>query len=263
MSTSQRAKHDYDASADRFEGWKATPGGMLESELVKIGVGDVSGLTILDLGGGTGMHGRELLELGASIVDVVDISPKMLEVGRDIAKSQGLHDRIQFLEADCSKPLPTHLPLRRRPPEGHYDLVLAMGPFSHMGNLENMEGLFRNIVDHLKPGGRLLGIREGLPYDVPLASEKYGISFTKGETIPGVGDKTTVTLLLSQPVELECSPLEIIYSGSTEMFDRFGLLDVQMIPFAETETVRKDPEFWKDFLEKPYYVVFTATKKPN
>ncbi|CAH0044515.1 unnamed protein product [Clonostachys solani] len=40
-----------------------------------------------------------------------------------------------------------------------------------------------------------------------------------------------------------------------------GFTDIETIPFESAETIQKDPEFWKLFMESPPFVVVKATKK--
>jgi ubiquinone/menaquinone biosynthesis C-methylase UbiE len=118
MPVSEQVKTDYDISAVTYNDYSLLPSGQLESQLIKVALGDCTGRTILDLGGGTGLHAREAIDLGADSVDIVDISPEMLKIGQEIEKSLGRENIIRFFEADVSKPL-SHLPLR----EDAYDVI--------------------------------------------------------------------------------------------------------------------------------------------
>ena len=68
-------KKEYDHCAVTYGDYSSLPSGQLESQHIKIALGDCTGLTILDLGGGTGVHAREAIALGAASVDLVDIAP--------------------------------------------------------------------------------------------------------------------------------------------------------------------------------------------
>ena len=63
------------------------------------------------------------------------------------------------------------------------------------------------------------------------------------------------------PRNIEGTSLEVMYSGSTEMFEKYGLTDVRIQPYEETATVKADPALWEDFLKSPQLAVFTARKK--
>ena len=255
MTLVKQVKEDYDNSAVNYNDYSSLPSGQLESQLIKIALGDCAGLAILDLGGGTGVHAREAIDLGAATVDLVDISPGMLKIGQEIEKSLGRENTTRFFEADVSKPL-SHLPLH----ENGYDVVMANWIFSHAGSMEVLEGMFRNVVGYLKPGGRFVGVRDADPTSPALENGKYGATCKWVKDIPG-GAKYLAVLHCTPPIEFEGVSLEVIYSGSTEMHERFGLTDVEVVPYESTEVVQRDPEFWKLFLERPNLAVVKAAKK--
>lgn len=257
LSQQEKAKKDYDSSAGIYDDYSLLPSGRLESQLIKLALGDCTGLSVLDLGGGTGLHAREAIDLGASRVDIVDVSAEMLKIGREMEKSVGREPGVttRFFEADISKSL-SHLPLR----EGGYDVVMGNWIFSFADKMEILESMFRNIGTYLKPGGRFVGVRDADPWSPALASKKYGGSCKWVERIPG-GVKYMCVLHCSPPIEFEGACLEVIYSGSTEIYERFGLDDIRTIPYEDTEIVQQDPEFWQLFVERPNLAVVQAKKK--
>jgi magnesium-protoporphyrin O-methyltransferase len=60
----------------------------------------VGGATLLDVGGGIGVIGRELLRAGVGHAVMVEASPDYLDVARDEAGRSGLLDRMEFVEGD-------------------------------------------------------------------------------------------------------------------------------------------------------------------
>ena len=159
MGSIDRIKKEYDHVANAYKGGLSLPGGVLDSQLIAAALGhNCTGLTVLDLGGGFGTHGREAVDLGAVAVDVVDLSAGMLRVGAKMDAAHPCHRPgvIHFLQADCGQPL-THLPLR---PED-YDVVMANWLFCHAETRTALAGKFRNIAAHPKSGGRLVNICEG------------------------------------------------------------------------------------------------------
>ena len=197
MSISEQVKKDYDNSAVTYNHYSSLPSGQLESQLIKMALGDCAGLTILNLGGGTGVHAREVIELGAATVDLVDISPGMLKIGQEIEKSLGRENTTRFFKADVSKPL-SHLPLR----EDGYDVVMANWIFSFAGSMEVLEGMFRNVVGYLKLGGRFVGVRDADPRSPALGNDKYGGTCKWVKDFPG-GVKYLCVLHCTPPIEFE------------------------------------------------------------
>lgn len=254
MSVVEQVKTDYDKSAVNYNDYSALPSGQLELQLITIALGDCTGLAILDIGGGTGLHARSAMDQRAASVDIVDISPGMLRIGQSMARSLGRDHAMRFFEADVSKSL-DHLPLR----EEGYDLVMANWIFSFADTRELLQGMFRNIVRYLKPGGRFIGVRDADPYSPALKSSKYGGTCKWVKEIPG-GVKYLCVIHCTPPLEFEGSSLEIIYSGSTEMYEEFGLKNVSIVPYESAEVIQKDPEFWQLFLERPNLAVVQAVK---
>jgi SAM-dependent methyltransferase len=252
MSAPEQAKQDYNHAAPFYSGYSTLPSGQLEAELIAIALGDCTRLTILDLGGGTGRHARTALAHGAAAVDVVDISPAMLQAGQQQQHDQTEETKLHFFEADVSQPL-DHLPLRT---DG-YDIVMGNWIFSFAGSMDVLEGMLRNIRAYLKPGGRFIGVRDADPWSPVLQSGKYGGTCRDVKRIPG-GVEYVCVLHSTPPVEFVGQCLETIYSGSTEMYERFGLAEVQTVPYTSAPVVRNDPEFWEEFLLRPCLAVVTA-----
>lgn len=253
MSTADQVKEDYHKHAKTYDqDYIILPVGCLESELMKNALGDTTGLVILDLGGGSGIHAREAIDAGAARVDIVDISPEMLAVAMDAEKNLGREGRIRTFEADVSKPM-DHLRLET------YDVVMANWVFDHAGTVENLEGMWQNIAKFLKPGAKFLGIRVEDPWG-PSLRGKYGVRYKNIREITD-GVAYTVEMLNDPPWEFEGTSLEISFSGSLELHEKYGLENVSVVPCDNTESVNKDPEFWKLFLEHPPYAVIQGFKK--
>ena len=197
--------------------------------------------------------------MGAAAVDVVDISTGMLAAGEKIEARHPRHQPgvIRFLEADCAAPL-THLPLRA----GGYDVVLAGWLFCHAETLAMLEGMFRNIAAHLKPGGRLVAICEGAPRSAAVRTGKYSTTYTRVWDVPG-GVKFVYEMVTTPPAAMEACSLDVIQSGSSEIYERFGLEDVKTVPYESCEVVRKDPAFWEMMLAEPNIVCRTAVKRKD
>ncbi|GAW25259.1 putative protein (sam-dependent methyltransferases) protein [Rosellinia necatrix] len=55
--------------------------------------------------------------------------------------------------------------------------------------------------------------------------------------------------------------MELTYSGSTEIYERHGLVDVQIEPYENAPIVKENPELWESFLQQPGAALVKATKK--
>ncbi|KAK4152522.1 ubiquinone menaquinone biosynthesis C-methyltransferase [Chaetomidium leptoderma] len=257
MSNPEQAKREYDSfAADYNDQYAPTPVGLLESQLIGIALGDLTGLTVLDLGGGSGIHAREAIELGAVAVDIVDLSPGMMKVAEDIEKSLG-RNAMRFFEADAAKPL-AHLPLR----EGGYDVVMVNWVLDFAETREVLDAVMQNAVGCLKRGGLLVGVRVANPHSTNLQTGKYGITFRRLQPFPG-GVKYGVVLHCegTTAVEFDAATLDVLRSGSPEVYETAGLTNVEIIRYEAASEVQKSPGFWKEFLEDPVFAVVKAVKK--
>jgi malonyl-CoA O-methyltransferase len=112
----------------------------LEGPIVRAAVGDVRGLSVLDLGCGTGRHARWLAEAGAAVT-AVDFSEGMLAEARKKPGAEG----IRFVLHDLSQPLPFT--------DGEFDRVVSGLVLEH---LHDLDGFFREARRVLRPGGRAI-----------------------------------------------------------------------------------------------------------
>ncbi len=277
---------EYDSqSANYDDSITTTPLGILETQLLDRALGDCAGLAVLDLGGGSGVRARQALARGAAWVDVVDLSPGMLRAGQARARAatggdddddddDDNEERIGWHEGDVSRPLDDQqLPLLRPA----YDLVMANWVMDTAAGAEELEGMWANVGARLRPGGRYVGTRGGDPNAPAARDPKYGIVLRDHRPVPGgfryrFSTTTTTTpggnnnnnnnnAAAAPLVDLEGVSLEASYSGSTELQEKYGLRDVETVPYESAEIVRGDPEFWELFLQNPHMAVVTARKE--
>ena len=109
----------------------------LEEPQVARLLGEVKGLTVLDVGCGTGRHAIRLAAAGAT-VHALDFSAGMLEQARKKPGAAG----ICFKVHDLSEPLPF--------PAGVFDRVLCGLVVDHIADLA---GLFREMLRVCRPTG--------------------------------------------------------------------------------------------------------------
>lgn len=256
MSNPEQAKQEYDSfAADYNNQYSTTPTAILEGQLIALALDDLTGLTVLDLGGGSGIHAREAIKRGAVGVDIVDISTGMMKVAEDIEKSLGRSGVMRFFEADAAKPL-SHLPLRA---EG-YDVVMANWVFDFAATREVLAAMFENVVGNLKAGGRFVGVRVANPHSANVRTGKYGVTFGELKPVPG-GLKYSVVMHCTPPIESEASTLDVLRASSAEVYEQAGLTNVELVPWEAAEVVQKDAEFWKEFVADPFFAVVKAVKR--
>ncbi|KAJ4423901.1 hypothetical protein N0V82_001487 [Gnomoniopsis sp. IMI 355080] len=263
--TAPRGAYDkvqHESQADAYKQRESFPKDLLESQLQDFALGNCTGLTVLDIGGGQGLRARQAIDHGAVAVDVVDLSPEMMRTGEKIEQSLGRGDSIvRWFEADVSKPDEVaRLPLRFK--EEGYDIVMGNWIFDHASNMEMLDGMFQSIVAYLKPGGLFVGTRVfNTPRAPATSNPKYGAVYKDIAEIPG-GMFFRYVVNVDPPATFDAATMEATYNPSKveETHARYGLVDTKIVPWEDTDCVKTDPEFWKEFLELPNLAVVTARK---
>jgi len=117
---------------------EANPLIALEEPVVRETLGDVAGLSVLDLGCGTGRHSVWLANAGATVTGV-DFSEGMLEEARCKAGAEA----VRFRAHDLRQPLPFE--------DATFDRVVSGLVLEHLADLDAFFAEARRV---LRPGGR-------------------------------------------------------------------------------------------------------------
>jgi len=255
MATAEKTQ--YEGFAVKYDSVEDLPCAQLEAQLVQAALGNCTGIKVLDLGGGSGLHARKAVNAGAAMVDVVDISPAMMQIGQDIETKLGREGIIRWHEADVSKPLNEQDISILQP--GQYDMVLANWVFDHATSLENLKGMWHNIAVYVRPGGKFLGVRVANPRAECVQVGKYGVRFENVQQIPD-GMRYQVACLTKPPFAFEGTSMEASYTLNDDIPRQHGFVDIRVLPSEDMEIVKSDTEFWKMYLEDPNFVLVTARK---
>jgi SAM-dependent methyltransferase len=114
-------------------------------------LGDVAGLTVLDLACGEGFYSRQLRARGARRVAGVDISPAMIKLARDQEDDrESGQARIDYRVGDA----------RELPDLGRFDVVCAAYLLHYARDADELSRMCRGIARQLGPGGRFVAINE-------------------------------------------------------------------------------------------------------
>ncbi|TVT27818.1 methyltransferase domain-containing protein [Salinicoccus cyprini] len=155
-------------------------------ELEKRGV-EVTGSKVADLGAGPGLLSKMLSDKGA-IVDAIEPSPELIEVGR---QHIGSDQRINFTQNYAEK---TGLPANS------YDIVTVMRAWHWF----DREATIEEVRRILKPGGYLIIIDSGFTSASKIVKESMKIiqSYSPDKQIRAAGTKELATQMINSfPVE--------------------------------------------------------------
>ncbi|KAL6239632.1 hypothetical protein BDW75DRAFT_197898 [Aspergillus navahoensis] len=192
----------YDKIGGHYNSVKTLPLDLVQTANAVAQIGNIEGLSVLDLACGSGYYARKAIDLGASRVVGLDISPAMIEAARREFSDTDAdhHRRLQFHVADCCKPLPV---------AGDFDVVFAMWFLNYASTAETQTAMWRNIFTHLKPGGRCIGIIPNFNrFKTPEGEgedddgERFGSRMQVVHTVPG-GVKYRCSLAVNPPVSFE------------------------------------------------------------
>ena len=256
MATDTVQKTQYDSFAQNYASMVDLPGEKMAFNFLRTSLGDVRGLNILDLAGGSGQFAHLFIEMGASHVTVVDVSKEMTKIGEvaeEAAKRTGM---IDFRTADCSKPL-DHLGPGFG--EGGFDMVTGVWFFNYAASREELAGMWRNVASNLKTGGRFVGMMSPFDREECLnGSRKYGIKTVFTGKVAD-GEKMHHEFDSNPKVEFD------VYLLKRELYEgvpgEVGMRDFKSQPMTiehlPDEFERKD---WEDVMKIPYTMVITATK---
>ena len=137
----------YEAIGAKYKAVKLKPSvAFTEVATVVEMLGDLSGLSVLDLACGAGFYTRLIRDRGASHVIGVDLSRAMIDVARAEEAAQPLG--VEYHVADVTA----------MPQLGNFDIVTAVWLLHYARTLEELRSMCRNIGRNLVPGGRLIAI---------------------------------------------------------------------------------------------------------
>ena len=214
-------------------------------------LGDVTGLSILDLACGTGYYAKELRRRGAARVVGVDVSEAMIRATRAQERKEPLG--VEYVLSDAGA-------LERL---GEFDIVTGIHLLHYGHSLEHLNGMCQSISRNLRPGGRFIGYQ--LNYDVarhPHYYDKYCFNVRISEqTRDGQPFAFSVTL------GDYTSPDITAYYWSKETLESVlrgaRLTDVRwMVPMPSADgTEKHGAEFWADVIGAPFELILTCTKR--
>jgi ubiquinone/menaquinone biosynthesis C-methylase UbiE len=233
---------NYDPIAEQYQRSKQQPWRtFIECYTLMELIGDLRGLTVLDVACGEGFYTRLLRRRGAARVTGVDLSQGMIDLARNQEAQQ--HLGIEYLVGDA----------RKLSDVGQFDLTVAAYLLNYATGREDLQAMCDGIAHSLKPGGRFVTVNSNPALAFPTAPSyrKYGFETTVlGEWREGAPIKWTF-YLSDGAFEIENYYLNVAIHE--EAFRKAGFREIRWhAPRLSPEGLRaNDREFWSDFLEHP------------
>ena len=239
----------YDAIAAAYQDSKQLPFRKhIERYTLFEALGDVRGLTVLDLACGEGFYTRLLKLAGAVDITGVDLSAEMIR----LAERQEREDPLgcRYVASDAADYRPA----------GPVDLVVAMYLLHYAGTAEKLLRFLRVCYGALRPGGRLVGFNDNVlnpPRGTVLLS-KYGIVKT-GPAVLRAGAPIRYRFTNNDGRQFEFNNYYLSPETYSEAFGKVGFRDFRWLGVSLHPDERDNP-FWDEFLNDPPVIAFTATK---
>lgn len=213
-------------------------------------LGDVNGLSVLDLACGTGYYTREIRRRGAARALGVDLSEDMIRVAR--AREQAELLGVEYRVGDAGTL--EHL--------GDFDLVTGIHLLHYASSLKHLKGMCHSISTNLKRGARFIGYQ--LNYDLsraPRYYDKYCFNLRIAADAED-GEPFTFTVSLG---DLTSPKTTACYWGKQSLecaLHDAGLTDLQwIVPTPSPEGIAKHgEEFWTDLIRSPFELIVTCRK---
>jgi len=128
--------------------------------------------SILDIATGTGDLAINLAETNANKIVGLDISPGMLEIGKEKVKSKNLDSKIEMILGDSE-----NMPFE----DNTFDAItVAFG----VRNFETLDNGLKEILRVLRPGGTFVILETSMPDKTPY---KQGYNFYTKNILPLIG----------------------------------------------------------------------------
>jgi SAM-dependent methyltransferase len=217
--------------------------------MVDRAVGDVDGLTLLDLACGIGQFTRRFRRAGARHVVGVDISAEMVTVARQMESAEPLG--IQYRVGDAAA----------LPVIGSFDLATGVFLLNYAATASELESMLRSVASNLGPGGRLvaLTVNPGFRFDGPNMT-KYGYTWVDDGP---AGDGRLFTVIAHTPAgDISFKNYQLGRDHYEHALSKAGFSrhawDSARIPEAAIR--EHGSAYWQDVVDNPPFAMLYAYK---
>lgn len=242
---------EYDAIAEEYRESKLIPFRLeVEKPTLLAVLGDVRGLSVLDLACGEGIFSRLVRRMGAARVHGVDLSPEMVHLAEQAERQEPLG--CTYSVGDAAQ-LPSDA-------LGRFDVVMAVYLLNYARAPAELRSMACSIADHLAPGGRLVGMNDN-PRN---ALDRYGpmpeYALAREVAPPRVeGSRVHYTMTNPDGTSFQFDNYWLAPTTYEQVFAEMGLrftwVDCIALPEADGTT----PALWQAFVRDCPLTGFQAT----
>jgi toxoflavin synthase len=211
-------------------------------------LGDLNGLKALDLGCGEGIVSRELKKKGATEVVGIDSSIEMINLAKEIEENR--KEGIIY----------QHRIVGNLGKIGSFEVISGAFILHYSSSKKELEDMCFDCYNNLSENGTFLAINNNPEH--PLSNEiKYGNLISCINYLPNEGDK----LIVTHPNANNIISFTNYYWRKNTYEDYLrnaGFKSIDWLPIKVSKEgyKNKGTEFWKEFLEEPFFVVIRCKK---
>ena len=241
----------YDTIAEAYQDSKQLPfRRAIERYTLFEALGDVRGMTVLDLACGAGFYTRLLKNAGAARVTGIDVSAEMIRLAEREEARAPLG--CAYLCRDVAD---------FEPELGAADLVVAMYLLHYAGTRAKLLRFLRACHAALRPGGRIVGFNDNVmrPPRGTVSWRKYGIEKTGPLSTPNEGDPIHYRFTNPDGGQFEFHNLFLKPETYHHAFREAGFRDFRWLGVS-LEPGERDNPFWDAFIENPPVIAYEAAK---
>ena len=211
-------------------------------------LGELHGMTVLDLACGEGFYTRRIRQLGAASVTGVDISAEMIALAREAEATDALG--IEYICADAAT---LQSPVR-------YDLVGAAYLLHYASDVTELRAMCESIAGCLKPGGRFVAINENPDQsaDDYAAYTQYG--FNKKFARPRADASTIEYSMIAGREVIGFSAYFYTRDTYEQALRDAGFNSIRWVPLelAPAGVDAMGDEYWRAYMDNPPVVGLEA-----
>jgi len=213
-------------------------------------LGDVTGLSILDIASGTGYYTRELRRRGAARAVGVDLSEDMVRAARSREEQERLGVEYVLGDAGALQCL------------GDFDIVTGIHLLHYANSPQHLNGMCHSVATHLKSGGRFIGYQ--VNHDLsrePHYYDKYGFNVRISERAAD-GHPFTFSVRFGDYRSPDITAYYWSKESQEAALRNAGLTGIRWaVPAPSPEGVQEHgTDFWADVMRSPFELIVTCLK---